>query len=42
MLLVQKAEYEWPNPLGVGRFKPVHPVTKLGSKAIRTCSAMAA
>jgi N-acyl homoserine lactone hydrolase len=30
MLLVQKAEYEWPNPLGVGRFKPEHPVTKLG------------
>ena len=29
MLLVQKAEYEWPNPLGVGRFKPEHPVTKL-------------
>jgi N-acyl homoserine lactone hydrolase len=29
MLLVQKAEYEWPNPLGVGRFKPQHPVTKL-------------
>ena len=28
-LLVQKAEYEWPNPLGVGRFKPEHPVTKL-------------
>jgi len=25
MLLVQKAEYEWPNPLGVGRFKPDHP-----------------
>src|SRR5262245_29207249 len=25
MLLVQKAEYEWPNPLGVGRFKPEHP-----------------
>ena len=30
MLLVQKAEYEWPNPLGVGRFKPEHPATKLG------------
>jgi N-acyl homoserine lactone hydrolase len=29
MLLVQKAEYEWPNPLGVGRFKLEHPVTKL-------------
>jgi glyoxylase-like metal-dependent hydrolase (beta-lactamase superfamily II) len=29
MLLVQKAEYEWPVPLGVGRFKPEHPVTKL-------------
>jgi glyoxylase-like metal-dependent hydrolase (beta-lactamase superfamily II) len=29
MLLVQKIEYEWPNPLGVGRFKPEHPVTKL-------------
>src|SRR5215204_6762851 len=29
MLLVQKAEYEWPNPLGVGRFKPEQPVTKL-------------
>jgi glyoxylase-like metal-dependent hydrolase (beta-lactamase superfamily II) len=29
MLLVQKAEYEWPTPLGVGRFKPDHPVTKL-------------
>jgi N-acyl homoserine lactone hydrolase len=29
MLLVQKPEYEWPNPLGVGRFKPEHPVTKL-------------
>jgi N-acyl homoserine lactone hydrolase len=28
-LLVQKAEYEWPNPLGVGRFKPEHPVNKL-------------
>ena len=28
-LLVQRAEYEWPNPLGVGRFKPEHPVTKL-------------
>jgi N-acyl homoserine lactone hydrolase len=29
MLLVQKAEYDWPNPLGVGRFKAEHPVTKL-------------
>jgi N-acyl homoserine lactone hydrolase len=29
MLLVQKAEYEWPSPLGVGRFKPEHPVHKL-------------
>src|SRR3954462_7181496 len=29
MLYVQKAEYEWPNPLGVGRFNPEHPVTKL-------------
>src|SRR5450759_1351096 len=29
MLLVQKVEYEWPNPLGVGRFKPEHPATKL-------------
>jgi len=29
MLLVQKAEYDWPNPLGVGRFKPEHPVMKL-------------
>ena len=29
MLLVQQAEYDWPNPLGVGRFKPEHPVTKL-------------
>jgi glyoxylase-like metal-dependent hydrolase (beta-lactamase superfamily II) len=29
MLLVQKAEYEWPSPLGVGRFKAEHPVTKL-------------
>jgi N-acyl homoserine lactone hydrolase len=30
MLLVQKAEYDWPPPFGVGRFKPEHPVTKLG------------
>jgi glyoxylase-like metal-dependent hydrolase (beta-lactamase superfamily II) len=29
MLLVQKAEYEWPNSSGGGRFKPEHPVTKL-------------
>jgi glyoxylase-like metal-dependent hydrolase (beta-lactamase superfamily II) len=29
MLLVQKTEYEWPNPLGIGRFKPEHPVKKL-------------
>ncbi|MGN6459732.1 MAG: N-acyl homoserine lactonase family protein [Pseudolabrys sp.] len=29
MLLVQKAEYDWPGPLGVGRFKPEHPVKKL-------------
>ncbi len=29
MLFVQKAEYEWPSPLGVGRFKAEHPVTKL-------------
>jgi glyoxylase-like metal-dependent hydrolase (beta-lactamase superfamily II) len=29
MLLVQKAEYDWPNPLGRPRFKPEHPVTKL-------------
>jgi N-acyl homoserine lactone hydrolase len=28
MLLAQKAEYEWPSPLGPG-FKPDHPVTKL-------------
>jgi len=28
MLLVQKAEYEWPAPFGV-RFKPEHPATKL-------------
>ena len=28
MLLVQKAEYEWPSPFG-SRFKPEHPVTKL-------------
>ena len=29
MLLVQKAEYEWPNQDGSPRFKPSHPVTKL-------------
>ena len=29
MLLVQKVEYDWPSPLGVGRFMPEHPVTKL-------------
>jgi glyoxylase-like metal-dependent hydrolase (beta-lactamase superfamily II) len=29
MLLVQKAEYEWPSPSGASRFKPEHPVTKL-------------
>jgi glyoxylase-like metal-dependent hydrolase (beta-lactamase superfamily II) len=28
MLLVQKAEYDWPSPTGP-RFKPSHPVTKL-------------
>ena len=28
MLLVQKAEYDWPSPTGP-RFKPTHPVTKL-------------
>lgn len=28
MLLVQKAEYEWPSPFGP-RFRPEHPVTKL-------------
>ena len=27
-LLVQKAEYDWPSPLGP-RFKPEHPATKL-------------
>lgn len=26
---MQKAEYEWPSPLGVGRFKPEHAVNKL-------------
>ena len=29
MLFVQKAEYEWPGTLGVPRFNPNHPVTKL-------------
>lgn len=29
MLLVQKAEYEWPRSGGAPRFKPEHPVTKL-------------
>jgi|SRR5690348_1801623 len=29
MLLVQKAEYEWPSASGGARFKPGHPVTKL-------------
>ena len=29
MLLVQKAEYDWPLPNGAARFKPEHPVTKL-------------
>jgi glyoxylase-like metal-dependent hydrolase (beta-lactamase superfamily II) len=29
MLLVQKAEYEWPAERGGPRFKPGHPVTKL-------------
>ena len=29
ILLVQKAEYEWPTSLGVGRFKAEHPVKKL-------------
>lgn len=28
-LLVQKAEYDWPTPLGVGRFKAEHPVKLL-------------
>jgi glyoxylase-like metal-dependent hydrolase (beta-lactamase superfamily II) len=28
MLLVQRAEYDWPSPFGP-RFKPAHPVTKL-------------
>jgi len=29
MLLVQKAEYEWPDAKGGPRFSPAHPVTKL-------------
>jgi hypothetical protein len=29
LLLVRRPEYEWPNPLGVGRFKPEHPAKKL-------------
>jgi len=29
MLFVQKTEYEWPGTLGVPRFNPNHPVTKL-------------
>jgi N-acyl homoserine lactone hydrolase len=29
MLLVQKAEYDWPLPNGAKRFKPEHPVMKL-------------
>lgn len=29
MLLVQKAEYDWPSSSGRSRFKPEHPVTKL-------------
>jgi N-acyl homoserine lactone hydrolase len=29
MLLVQKAEYQWPSPFGVGRFKAEHPVKQL-------------
>ncbi len=29
VLLVQKAEYDWPSPSGGGRFKPEHPVTEL-------------
>lgn len=29
MLFVQKAEYDWPTPLGIGRFKAEHPVTKV-------------
>jgi N-acyl homoserine lactone hydrolase len=29
MLYIQRAEYEWKLPLGLGRFKAEHPVTKL-------------
>jgi glyoxylase-like metal-dependent hydrolase (beta-lactamase superfamily II) len=29
MLLVQRAEYDWPGPNNMPRFKPEHPVTKL-------------
>jgi N-acyl homoserine lactone hydrolase len=29
MLLVQRAEYDWPQPNNVPRFAPAHPVTKL-------------
>jgi len=29
MLLVQKAEYEWPGPNNTPRFKPEHPVIKI-------------
>jgi N-acyl homoserine lactone hydrolase len=29
ILLVQRAEYEWPTPFGAGRFKPEQPVTKV-------------
>jgi N-acyl homoserine lactone hydrolase len=29
MIYVQKAEFDWPLPFGLGRFKPEHPVTKL-------------
>ena len=29
MLLVQKAEYDWPGANNAPRFKPEHPVTKL-------------
>jgi len=29
LLLVQKAEYDWPNQDGTARFKPEHPVKKL-------------
>jgi glyoxylase-like metal-dependent hydrolase (beta-lactamase superfamily II) len=29
MLLVQKAEYDWPGPNNTSRFNPEHPVTKL-------------